>query len=738
MPSEPHMKALTNDHPSLAELSDLLAWGRGRTTPAEMLALPHAIHARSCITCQESMAFLESLRARASTLPSPAATVGLRERIMQSRAVPLRPIAISEAVTVRRTTRRWLPATAIAAALALVFSGMFVSRDHELQAGATAGVMELSTSTPRPGERVRITYRPGVSLSRFSELRVRARVRTQWAESSAAGVPIVTLATLTKQRDGSFTANCDLPDSIVYAALAVEDTAATEIDDRDSRTWELLRATDSGRVTFDALQQRMNDLMGRNWDEVFATVQRMVDEYPDSIRSWSNLRAANSWRGMAADSNRAPHLASLAKFEHRTRAERVPSGDQLGWMYWYARGVDTNAAVYWRERLQREAPLASFAVMNRMSDALRSLWVSKDSATALRTLEALWADAPRDRRESIANYACEIALAGEDTAAMRRWSDRLMSMPTATPGLARLVAMRFVSIPALRAEGMQRLRQQLAALEAQPVSERALDETRAAQRARIGRSTRTTYSALGRSLLMNGQTRAALDTLALASAEGWEPEIFRAVRSASLAANDTGTALLMTARLVVDPRTTARALDSLQQFGQRIRGATVWLAMLTAQRAEFVKRTLASARARIMVDDVRLGAIDGNAAELRAITRGKVTVVAFLSRFCGYAIEAIPALNVTADRLAQRGVQTVVVVDERTRSAGLDSFLASHKVASPVYLDTAKDASTAFNQWGTPNYFVVDGAGRIMFGATSSLDDALVRADAVRLAAESL
>jgi Redoxin len=684
------------------------------------------------------MAFLESLHGSATTLPSPAASRALRDRIMQSRTVPLRVAHVSDPLTLRRTTRRWLPVTAIAAALALVFSGLFVSRDHELHAGATAGQLELSTSTPRAGERVHVTYRPGVSLSRFAALRIRARVRTVWSESYAAGVPIITLATLTRQRDGSFTADCNLPDSVVYAALAVEDTAATEIDDRDGRTWELLRANDSGRVTFDALQQRMNDLMGRNWDEVFATVQRMMDEYPDSIRSWNNLRASNAWRGMAADSNRAPHLASLAKFEAEMRAAATPSGAQLGWLYWYAHNVDTNVAVYWRERLQREAPRASFAVMNRMSDALRGLWESKDSVTALRSLEMLWAEAPRDRRESIANYACEIALAGEDTAAMRRWSDRLLAMPTATPGLVRMVAMRFVSIPGLRAEGMQRLREQLASLAAQPTAARALDETRTAQRARIGRSTRATYSALGRALLMNGQTRAALDTLALASAEGWEPEIFRAVRAASLAANDTGTALLMTARLVVDPRTAARALDSLQQFGERVRGATAWLAMLTRQRAEFVTRTMASARARSMVTDVKLSATDGSAAELRAMTRGKVTVVAFLSRFCGYAIDAIPALNVTTERLAQRGVNTVVVMEENSRSASLDSFLAQHRVAAPTYLDTSKDASTAFNQWGTPTYFVVDAAGRIMFSATSSLDEALVRADAVRLAAETL
>ena len=50
------------------------------------------------------------------------------------------------------------------------------------------------------------------------------------------------------------------------------------------------------------------------------------------------------------------------------------------------------------------------------------------------------------------------------------------------------------------------------------------------------------------------------------------------------------------------------------------------------------------------------------------------------------------------------------------------------------YFDVDHTTSKAFNNWGTPSYYVIDKAGRSRFDAVSSAVDALVRAQALRLA----
>lgn len=46
------------------------------------------------------------------------------------------------------------------------------------------------------------------------------------------------------------------------------------------------------------------------------------------------------------------------------------------------------------------------------------------------------------------------------------------------------------------------------------------------------------------------------------------------------------------------------------------------------------------------------------------------------------------------------------------------------------------EASRAFNQWGTPYYYVVDADGRVHFDVSTDADDVLARAEALELASE--
>jgi thiol-disulfide isomerase/thioredoxin len=189
----------------------------------------------------------------------------------------------------------------------------------------------------------------------------------------------------------------------------------------------------------------------------------------------------------------------------------------------------------------------------------------------------------------------------------------------------------------------------------------------------------------------------------------------------------------MAARIIADPRTPASFGQSVRPVAVRRLGEAAWQRALDSARTLFVERMLAGASARTLARNVRVRTLDGTAQSVRAITKGRVSVIAFWSRFCGPAIQELPQLNEVAARLAQVGIPVVSIVDEPKASAELQAFLKEKQVTVPVYLDSWHEASRAFNQWGTPYYYVVDAEGRIRFDVTTSVEEALARAEALRL-----
>lgn len=717
-------------HPTLDELSDARHARRGMEGDAVRAEV--AEHLLQCGRCQESMRYLESLNAGIAELSQPTLAVNAKTRMLAARAEGARAM-LPVADPAPRTSRRLLAAASIAAVVALGAGSLLISGTHDVEAGTPSGTLTFSTSTPMTGQVVAVRYRPSARLSQFDTLQLRARLRSTDGRSYSTGMVAATVARLAKQKDGTYTGSLLLADSVVYAALAVEDPPGSEIDDNGGRTWELLRADSTGRVVLPALDQRTHDLMGRNWAEGFATARRMVKEYPDQVDAWSWLRNFQSWSGYSADSVRALHLGHVMDFDKRLRGRMDLSGEQVGQMYWYARSVDTGIANYWNRRMIRENANAPFVTQNRMFAVLSELSRERDTVRALARLDTLWANASAERQAQVASYATTIAVASRNSAEMRRWSNRILSGNPKSSSTVRAVASDFIRVPALRGEGLTLLRNELARLSQVGPESRALNETVAAQRSRLNRSRLATLAALGQGLVADGQNRAALDTLSLATSAGWDADVFRAVRTASLAAHDTATAVTMSARLVVDPRTSGSQRDSLSRFGVAATSASIWNTALQRERGELVRRTVGEANVRTVSSKVRVRALDGTDRDLRTMTQGKVTIVAFWSRFCQPAIEALPGLQRVAERVQANGGQVVTIVDEVAPSTELTTFLSSHKVAMPVYLDAAQEASRAFNQWGTPYFYLLDAKGRIVFDVTTDVDEVLLRADALLL-----
>jgi thiol-disulfide isomerase/thioredoxin len=362
-----------------------------------------------------------------------------------------------------------------------------------------------------------------------------------------------------------------------------------------------------------------------------------------------------------------------------------------------------------------------------------SLRANHDSAHAFRGLDVLWADAPRDRRAQVASYGTGLAFASGDTALIRRWTSRLAESEPDARSAARRMATQFVRVPSFRSEGIRLLRAELDSAMQLRSSDRGLEETLAEQRTRQDGMRRRMLATLGQALVADGRSAEARAALTEAASSGWSPSLFGAVRSASLLVGDTSTALKMAARMIADPRTSTAFAGSVQPVAVRLLGEAGWQRELDSARALYVERLLSGASVRALARGARVRSLDGKTQELRELTTGHVTVVAFWSRFCGPAIEELPQLNKVASRLARVGVPVVSIVEETNPSPELTSFLREKHVTVPVYLDRWHEASRAFNQWGTPYYYVVDAEGRIRFDVTTSADEALARAEALRL-----
>lgn len=670
-------------------------------------------------------------------LPAPRPSAALWARIDATRRgdaepslapfeVPTEPLVEEWPGPVRRRVggRPVVGGVALLTAAALLV-WLVVRPTPALEAGMISGRLQLSPMTPRVGERIDVQYTAGALLGRPSQLVLRARVRTVGAESKEAGVPVITLGMLERVNGTEYRGQFVLPDSFVYAALAVEDTAASEVDDFGGRAWEVIRAGADGRPLLDALEQRAHDLMGRSWEEGLATARRLVALYPDSVRAQKWLQRYELWMGIGTDSTRAVHLQHARQFAARDLG-RPMSATELGELFWYARTMDSSMAAPWRARLRREAPTSGLAVQEELIDIGRLVASRQlDSVSAAKKLDALWPRVPRERAWQVGGAA--LSFLGADPARAedrRRWVDRLYAIDTTESGRRRL-AQELIAVPAMRVDGMARLRS-LLAQSAPGTTYRHLGESQRTYARRLTEEHARTLAALGGALLANGSYRAARDTLQLATTLSWSPTTWRQLSEANLALQDSAAAASAWAHIVVDPRTGDRTRDSLRRVAARLLGDQGWSERQTAARRTLGAHLDARAIRRIP-GDVELASLDGVRATLNGLTRGKNGLaVVFWSPLCGPAVEALPEIESLRGRLEQQGVPLVIIAEQSTVTPELTTALTTHRVHAPVYLDADGAAAARFNNWGTPTLYLLDAGGRVMFPGTTDVQELLL------------
>jgi peroxiredoxin len=401
----------------------------------------------------------------------------------------------------------------------------------------------------------------------------------------------------------------------------------------------------------------------------------------------------------------------LKGFHDRLAPRASLGGDDLGYMFWYARIVrDSVRESFWKRRLEREAPASPLAVQNRAIAIVSREWKDKDSVRALADLDRLW-DEAGPAHGNLISLGWRMARRLADSAALVRWAQHSWQKD---PRDSTFIAEAFTQVPALREEGMRLLREELRGLEARNDARRALERTVDEQQAVDAAESREILVTLGDALIASGRTTAGLDTLKRAVRDGWDVALLRRVAQIQVSSGDTAAALRLLGLVAVDPETEAWNRDSVSRLMGRPVDSTKWSRIVNESGDEMRRRLLDLAVRRPLPPVVRLEAAGGRAARFDSLARGRVTVVAFWSRYCAPSKAELPALERLAARLRRQGVAVVTITDERV-SDDLEAFLAAQRLTFPVYGDAWKEASRAFSQWGTPSYFVLDADGVVRY-----------------------
>ncbi len=720
-------------HPSLDVLSAFAA--------GELAAAAHrrtADHLRECATCQESLRFVRTVSA-APAADSRVASDALLARILASRAQGERVILPAEVPPVPQ--RSWAGRIGAIAATVVVLIGLARAfAPTEALAVAERSVLTIDPTAPTMGAPITVRYTPAPTLfPGATTLVLRARIRTP--DNEAYNVPAShtrRLGTLTRDRNGRFEGTVTLPDSVVFAVLAVESPDSARVDDNDGPGWEVLVAGSDGRPLFAALEQRSNDMMGRSWEEGYASIRRATELYPDSIRGWTMREFFEGQLFSGAEGDSVARLRSPVIGRLVAEAKRAPSLDyaSIGSVYYRAyRIANTPGATkadsaewdYWWTRIGREYPKHA-QIAQRLA-----LWMNTKAignAAALDSLERLFvALSPlKGPGNNLIGQGMQVAAAAGDVPRERLWMERSLA---GVADSAQRMALFLSSKPAFRQEGMQALRVLLRPGATGVARVRALSRDATAYARVVADARRSMFAALGRGLLADGKPRAALDTLRLAAEGGWDPALHRELLRSYALAGDTTSVLTMQARLVVDPRTSDARRDSLDRDGARRAGASAWRTRVEEARRDMHERVLERSIVRAVSGSTQVRSRDGADHTLASLTAGQPALVIFWSRHCGYALDAIPEITALVARLKAQGTPVVVSIDEAP-SADLDRTLAERKIDWPVYFDARARLASAMRNFGTPGYFVLDRSGRVRFTSAEQVPDLIGQIEALR------
>jgi hypothetical protein len=355
---------------------------------------------------------------------------------------------------------------AIAAAVVLLVLGALMGiRTPELEAEASE--LRILPEKPRAGEEVRVEYRATAKLAGENRLVLRARFFTRETRLMARHA---TVATLTRSDDRTYRGSFRLPDSVVYAAFAVENRGGDRVDYNPAE-WDIRVHGVGGQPLFAALTSEAE--YRREWDTSLAleTAREMTRLYPDSIMGWTELyyRETEKADKEGKDSLQAVHRARFQALERQLEQSSMIMPEAMSSLYFYASALeDTAAERGWMERLIRENPTHPAAIQLQVFKAVDAH--RGDFPRLFAVFERLWEEAGASAPQ-LPFTAFMTAQRAGDSDALRRWGERFEQVE---PGASGMIARAFSQVPSLRKEAMPRLRARIRHLEALRSDDRRL------------------------------------------------------------------------------------------------------------------------------------------------------------------------------------------------------------------------------------------------------------------------
>ncbi|MXV94974.1 MAG: TlpA family protein disulfide reductase [Gemmatimonadetes bacterium] len=583
------------------------------------------------------------------------------------------------------------------------------------------GELRFSPSAPVEGGQIAVTYSPATMLAGERTLVLRGHFRTRDNELYNGGLRNHRIATMVRQSNGDFTTGFTLPDSVVYAAFAVEDGQGRRIDADGGKLFELLLHGADGEPLYHALVQRAYDFAGRYWTTSLASIRRATQLYPDTLGGWGLLRffervALGSGGG---DSLTTWHRQNFAAIHARYSEQRPLDPASVAAIQDYARTVADSAEVeFWTGRLLEEAPGTYASEQQRaMSTYLR--WSEdRDAESALAAFEEYWPHA-RGRGTQMAEFALSVAIEGRDLVSVDRWTERMIEDDRRGQSF---VANRLRRLPERRERSVELALETIPAtlpLEAGEVElaaaeDRALGHTTPAYARYRVRAHAAALRRYSRVLEDAGRIEEALDAMVAAASASIDPGIFRRLAKLRMAHGDTAGAARDYAVVAADPGTSEGEADSLADLVGLRPETAGWKRLLDSAREAIHPRVLADTVGWTpqpsLVDDA-----DGNRRSLSELLEGRPTVLVFWTRNCNYSVQEIPELVRLHRFVGRTDARILSIAVEDVPGPEMDEFIATQGITYPVYYDLRREATNAFGISGTPTHLVVDADGRVRF-----------------------
>lgn len=683
-------------HPSFERLSryaDAELTGKARERVASHLA--------GCTRCRDTIRFIRDLGEVARNLPAPEPPADALPRLLARRAAGERVILpTADPVPIEAEQKRALPA--IAATIVLFMAGALLFSVPRL--GADRSRLEFSPERPRAGATVQVRYAAGSLLDSEPTLVLRGRLR--FADGSHR---VTEVATLTRGADGVFHGVVSLPDSVVYGAFAVEDSDASRVDSNNSRLWELLVHGEDGKPLYEALRERTNDLFIRNWELAHETARTAERLYPD--RAWSGytlFRFESALaQGAARDSVVRHHRERLRELD-RHWAQQGPTEDDAAFLAMYAMALgEREIHERWRSFLLQHAPGHRTSLQFRLFDLQRDT----EGDSLLENLERLGAEAGFGHRELVVAGLFE-AIRVRDTSAAMRWANRYLEI---APEDAGMIAHALAEAIAPNAELYAWLREVgIKAVNGDLPLEREPHETATEHRRKLADLGASVQHVIARTCLRAGDSECALEHLGSAAAIAWNPVVFDAFAHVLADRGRTEEAAQFLARVAIDPLADSANAANADALGRSWVGDHRWQDALDRAHSALAAHVAPYAVYRRIPSDLELLDSDGDRVSTGAALTGTISVVAFWSPQSAPAIEALPEIERAAHVLQRESIRTIAVQLDRASTEAEDRWKAMMPSVEQ-YFDPRRELAAAVDQWGTPEYFVVDQAGIVRF-----------------------